>query len=61
MLYATLLGRNPAEVDYSPADILPDQPALSYRRAQYEEIPAEDLAFLRLIAWETVQEYETHE
>jgi hypothetical protein len=61
VLYATLLDCNPSEIDYSPADILPDHRSVSFLRAQYEAIPAEDLAFLRQMAWETVQKYRAGE
>ena len=58
VLVASLLGVNPAEIDYSPASILPEHRSLSFLRVQYEEIPPEDLAFLRQMAWEAVQEYQ---
>lgn len=61
VLYATLLGRNPAEVSYAPGSIVPDLPTTKTARRQYDEIPAEDLVFLRQVAWETVQEYQAGE
>jgi len=61
VLYAMLLGRNPADVDYSPASMVPDLPTTKALRRQYDEIPAEDLAFLGQMAWETVQEHQAGE
>lgn len=61
VLTAALLGIDPAEIEYSPASILPEHRSLSFLRTQYEAIPPEDLAFLRQMAWEAVEEYQAGE
>lgn len=56
VIYATILGRNPADVAYVPTDVLPDTGPASFFRDKWKEAD-EHAPFLQQMAWETVQEY----